>query len=186
MRFLFTLILILSASSANAGSKIFCEFKQEAHPDGKSNEASCAMSPENTQSTKHYTPNRNDHCDTSHPLLIQDYNNFIVDIERNSVSYDHRSYIPNFAKEMLDGNLDKSNYIEHNIDNIFYTSTKILRKNGKFLKRPYPKATIYNIVYDGNILQVIEGIPEAILSRIETIGDDNSWLDIRFGICRIE
>jgi hypothetical protein len=76
----------IASSTANA-QIITCGFFVENAPNGKSNEASCAMSPEEVYSNRNYTLERWQHCDVDPAYGMIEYHDVRVDLEGRSVTW---------------------------------------------------------------------------------------------------
>lgn len=197
--------IVIFCNSAHSESKlpkgIKCLFSMEPYPEGKSNQASCGMMPEEIFSTRNYRKKRNQHCKVEGTHSVSEFKNFHIDFERYIVSYDDVYYLSEHGKksqkayyireglseEVAERKVERKSktLYEESIDKVFFQNDAEYFDpiTKEFLKRPI-NTRIYNVVFGKHIFQMKELVPEAIISDFESVGQ-NSWLSMRFGKCKI-
>ena len=189
--------------------KFECSFLQDKNPLGKPNEASCSMMPEKVFYTNNYIPQISEHkkhCKVTDVYTYQDYKNFIIDIELNTISWDEHTGMvekakPSYKKYLIEkrGYSEKSanknikdigavTHHKFSINKHHITKKKIYKDSitGKFYKPP-KEVPEHSFIFSDDIylyhLYVPEASGHAILTS-PTGTEDASWINIKFGKCR--
>jgi hypothetical protein len=197
--------LLIFSSAAHSESKlpkgIKCLFSMEAYPEGKSNQASCGMSPEIIFSSRYNKKPRNQHCDIGSTYSVNKYEDFFIDFKRNVISYNAVSYLSNYGKKQQKAYYIKKGHTEDaakkkvesrrkdkimkKIGEVFISQEALFVDpvTGEYLKKP-KQQKIYNVFFEDKLFQMAEFVPQAIISYFAT-DKGNSWLNMKFGKCKI-
>jgi hypothetical protein len=203
--FMVLALLVVGWPTVVAATIIQCGFYVENDPIGKSNQASCGMSPEAVYSTQGNRKNSWDHCKVKKPYAMHEIHDMRVDLKDHIVTWtrkysltDHgkiaqkRYYIkkgatPEVAEKRVNRKRDKK------VTGIVLSKLKFTRLlhydpiTQKSFDPPKKAPQHLIVLSDGTTTQVLhfaEGIAEAILTE-PTGNIENSWINMRFGKCRI-
>lgn len=196
---------IIGYNSFASAESFECAFIQDKYPSGKSNKASCSMTPERVFSSRNHTPKKGDHCMVEGVYEYEDYVDFLVDSVTKTVTWTRRSGLTEDAKPRHKAYLIKKGSTDqeaeadvqqvHVDDNNNFRivshvrSTTRIRRDEVTRKRLKPPRevpehhfTLMNSIYL-YYLYIPEASGDAIL--IEPTGSGGaSWINIRFGKCR--
>lgn len=202
-------LLLMIIPTLVFSQKFECAFIQDKNPLGKSNEASCSMTPEKVYYVQGYIPQISEHrkhCNIKDIFTYSDYENFIVDTELNTISWDeHRGLTenakPKYRKHLIEkqGYSEKSadeeiktygevTHYKFNINNHHISKQSIYMDSitGKMYS-PHKEVPAHSFIFSDNIYLHHLYIPEASGHAILTSPggmEDSSWLGIKFGKCR--
>lgn len=196
-------ICLLSASSVLAQdiSKITCSFRAEGFEGGKSNLASCAMTPQEVFSTNGRQQSASEMCDQKSNAFQENYDNYVVDLPGRSVSYDGVLVVSDFAKaDYIKHGMSKGDSREkataaandkplramsYPIDNVDMGVRQIYFKLTGGVYNPPKEMPTYIVRYGESTLYYTVGVPEAVI--VDATGDErHSWVGMRFGLCESE
>ena len=210
-----TIILICFTLEAHAKEKtnlpkkLECAFLIERIKGGKANRASCGHSSEKIFSTARNPQShpRAELCKMGYISSGLDYKNFIVDFDKNLITYDTVYKTSDFFKPEMEkyylkmgkskaeinqilNSKPKPNTNTATIKNVLISKRDLYRDQiTKERYKPTKKIRSYMISYEdviGDIytLSYAENIPETIITSF--VGNsENSWVNIRFGNCRM-
>ncbi|NEJ94347.1 hypothetical protein [Rhizobium ruizarguesonis] len=197
-------VLVFGASAAFADdiSTIRCRFTAEGFEGGKSNNVSCAMTPNEVFSTNTRFKPANEMCDQKSNRFQDNYTNFVVNLPMKFVEYDMASVVSDFAKEDYIQYLMKNKgqsraeatkntderpvrHTSSEIDFVNKVARKLYFGVGGSIYDPPKELPTYIVQYGESTLYYTVGVPEATI--VEATGDErHTWVNMRFGLCESE
>lgn len=171
---------------------ISCSFLMDHFEGGKSNQVYCSMSPEN----------RSEHCRDESTFSIHNLENFLIDFEKNLVTYKEVKYLSEYGKQhMMNHYVEKGDTKEVAEAKVSYREETFLAKNidqvvvtrEQMIKDPVTEELIwfenryqtnYHVFFDDRVFNMGEYVADSIISNFSTVGN-SSFMNLRFGSCKI-
>jgi hypothetical protein len=198
-----TAACLISASSVLAQdiSKITCSFRAEGFEGGKSNVASCAMTPQEVFSSNRRQQSAAEMCDQKSNAFQENYENYVVDLVAKTIIYDGVLIVSDFAKAdyiqhgiskgdsrekaTADANKKQVHQWSYDIDNVGVGVRQIYFKLTGGVYNPPKEMPTYIVRYGESTLYYTVGVPEAMI--VDATGNErHSWVGMRFGLCESE
>lgn len=182
---------------------ISCSFLMDHFRGGKSNQVSCTMFPEKAFSSSHYNYPRSEHCKVESTFSIHTLENFLIDFEKNLVTYKEVEYLSEYGKqEMINHwvgegdtkeeaeekvNIRKETFLAKNIDQVVVTRQRIFTDPVTEERIPWDEKrhqAFYHVFFDDRVFNMGEYVADSVISWFWTAGK-TSYMRLRFGSCKI-